>query len=431
VLRKLVAFILLLAAPLGAAAQDVKLVDRIVAIVNKEVITYSELNKAVASAERELRRQGAQPPANEILERQMLERLILDKAQLQMAKETGIRVDDLQVDRTVERVAEQNKMTLSQFRTALQGDGVPFDAFREDVREQIILTRLREREVDDKLQVSDSEVDQFLASRGEQDAARVEYNLAHILVRVPDQASPDQVEAARAKADKARSEAQASPDFARIAATYSDAPDALQGGALGWRTQDRVPELFANELLKMKPGAVSPVLRSPAGFHIIKLIDERGTQSDAVPVVQTRLRHILVRTSDTVSESEARRRLLDLRARIVNDGADFAELARVHSEDSSAARGGELDWLYPGDTVPDFERAYEGLKIGEVSQPVRTPFGYHLIQVLERRSATVSAERTRLQARQALRQRKSEEAYEEWLRQLRDQTYVEVKLEDR
>ncbi len=200
---------------------------------------------------------------------------------------------------------------------------------------------------------------------------------------------------------------------------------------MGWRTQDRVPELFANELLKMKPGAVSPVLRSPAGFHIIKLIDERGTQSDAVPVVQTRLRHILVRTSDTVSESEARRRLLDLRARIVNDGADFAELARVHSEDSSAARGGELDWLYPGDTVPDFERAYEGLKIGEVSQPVRTPFGYHLIQVLERRSATVSAERTRLQARQALRQRKSEEAYEEWLRQLRDQTYVEVKLEDR
>ncbi|HEX2566364.1 MAG TPA: peptidylprolyl isomerase [Burkholderiales bacterium] len=422
---------LLLAVPLLASAQRVNLVDRIVAVVNKEVITYSELSKAMAAAERELRRQGAQAPERSVLERQMLERLILDKAQLQMAKETGIRVDDLQLDRSMQRVAEQNRMTLSEFRKALESDRIPFDAFREDLREQIILTRLREREVDDKIQVSDAEVDQFLKANGGQSGERVEYNVSHILVRVPDQASPDRVEAARQKAEKARAEATASGDFAKIAATYSDAPDALQGGALGWRTQDRVPELFASELLKMKPGEVSEVMRSPAGFHVIKLVDRRGASAAAAPVTQTRLRHILIRTGDTVSEAEARRRLLDLRERIVDGKADFADLARVHSEDATAARGGELDWLYPGETVPEFERAYQELKIGEVSQPVRTPFGYHLIQVLERRSAQMSPDRLRLEARQALRERKSDEAYQEWLRQLRDQTYVEVRLEDR
>jgi peptidyl-prolyl cis-trans isomerase SurA len=361
----------------------------------------------------------------------MLERLILDKAQLQMARDTGIRVDDLQLDRAVQRVAEQNKMTLAEFRNALERDQVSFEAFREDLREQIILTRLREREVDDKIQVSDGEVEQFLKASGGQSGERVEYNVSHILIRVPDQASPDRLEAARQKAEKARAEASASGDFAKIAATYSDAPDALQGGSLGWRTQDRVPELFASELLKMKPGEVSEVLRSPAGFHVIKLVERRGANVSSAPVTQTRLRHILIRTGDTVSEAEARRRLLDIRERVVDGKADFAELARVHSDDATAARGGELDWLYPGETVPEFERAYQGLKIGEVSQPVRTPFGYHLIQVLERRSAEMSPERMRLEARQALRERKSDEAYQEWLRQLRDQTYVEVRLEDR
>jgi peptidyl-prolyl cis-trans isomerase SurA len=424
--------LLLLALPFASEAQQrVNMVDRIVAIVNKEVITYSELNKAIAGAERELRRQGAQAPEREVLERQMLERLILDKAQLQMARETGIRVDDLQLDRSVQRVAEQNKMTLAEFRNVLERDRVSFDAFREDLREQIILTRLREREVDDKIQVSDAEVDQFVKSSGSQTGERVQYNISHILVRIPDQATADRIEAARAKAEKARTEASASGDFAKIAATYSDAPDALQGGSLGWRTQDRVPELFASELLRMKPGDVSEVFRSPAGFHILKLLDRRGADVNAAPVVQTRLRHILIRAGDTVSEGEARRRLLDLRERIVEGKGDFADLARVHSEDATAARGGELDWLFPGDTVPEFERAYHELKIGEVSQPIRTPFGYHLIQVLERRSAEVSPERMRLEARQAMRERKADEAYQEWLQQLRGQTYVEVRLEDR
>jgi peptidyl-prolyl cis-trans isomerase SurA len=347
-----------------------------------------------------------------------------------MARETGIRVDEVQLDRAVQRIAEQNRMTLAEFRAALERDNVAFAAYREDLREQIVLSRLREREVNDKIQVSDGEIDLFL-TEAKATAERVEYNLSHILLRIPEQASPERIEAARSRAEKVMIEARAGGDFARLAASYSDASDALQGGTIGWRAQDRLPDLFANALAKLKPGDVSDLLRSPAGFHILKLVDRRGASTSAAPVQQTRLRHILIRTSDSVSEADARRRLENLRERIVVGGVDFAEMARVHSDDGTAGRGGELDWIYGGDTVPDFERAYAGLKIGEVSEPVRTPFGYHLIQVLERRSADVSSERRRLQARQALRERKSDDAYQEWLRQLRDQTYVELKLEER
>jgi peptidyl-prolyl cis-trans isomerase SurA len=423
--------LLLLGSPLLAPAQGTVLVDRIVAVVNKDVITLSELSAAVSSAERQLRRQGTSAPERAVLERQMLERLILDKAQLQMARDTGIRIDELQLDRAVQRIAESNKMTLADFRRALERDNVPWDAWREDLREQIILSRLREREVDEKIQVNDSEIDLFLEGLKAQ-PDRAEYNAAHILVRIPEQATPDRIEEARAKAHKAASEARAGADFGKIAAGYSDAPDALEGGSLGWRAQERLPELFAGALLQMKPGEVSEPLRSPAGFHVLKLNDRRETGAAAAPITQTRARHILVRTSEAVSENEARRRLADLRERIVNGKADFAELARVHSDDAtSAGRGGELDWIYPGDTVPDFERALQDLKPGEVSAPVKTPFGYHLIQVLEHRSTDVSAERRRLDARKVLRERKSEDAYQEWLRQLRDQVYVDLRLEER
>jgi peptidyl-prolyl cis-trans isomerase SurA len=424
-------FFLLLAAPLLAIAQGAALVDRIVAVVNKDVITLSELNAAVATAERQLRRQGTPAPARPVLERQLLERLILDKAQLQMARDTGIRIDELQLDRAVQRIAENNSMSLADFRRTLERDNVPFDAWREDLREQIMLNRLREREVDDRVQVNDSEIDLFLEEQ-KVNPERSEYNLSHVLVRIPEQASPERIEEARAKAQKALAEARAGADFGKVAASYSDAPDALEGGTLGWRTEGRLPELYSTALARMKPGEVSEVLRSPAGFHLLKLNDRREVGSGGAPITQTRARHILVRTSEVVSESEARRRLLDLRQRIVNGGADFGELARVHSDDTgSAARGGELDWIYPGDTVPDFERALQELKPGELSQPVKTPFGYHLIQVLERRTSDVSPERRRLEARKVLRERKADEAYQEWLRQLRDQAYVELRLEER
>ncbi len=423
--------LLLLLYPLLAGAQGAALVDRIVAIVNKDVITLSELNAAVATGERQLRRQGTPAPERPVLERQMLERLILDKAQLQMARDTGIRIDEVQLDRAVQRIAEQNKMSLAQFRRVLERDGVAFDAWREDLREQIILSRLREREVEDKVQVSDSEIELFLEDMKAR-PERAEYNVSHILVRIPEQSGPERIEEARAKAQRAIAEARAGGDFGRIAATYSDAPDALEGGVLGWRSHERLPQLFSAALAGMKPGEVSELLRSPAGFHVLKLVDRRGIDAGAAPITQTRARHILVRTSEAVSESEARRRLQDLRERIVNGKADFAELARVHSDDTgSAVRGGVLDWIYPGDTVPDFERALQELKPGELSEPVKTPFGYHLIEVLERRSTDVSPERRRLQARQALRERKADEAYQEWLRQLRDQAYVELRLEER
>jgi len=427
-MRTLLLALLLL--PLAAAGQKVALVDRIVAVVNKDVITATELDDAVAGAERQLRRQGTRLPERPQLERQMLERLIIDKAQLQLARDTGLRIDETQLDRAVQRVAQNNNMSLTDFRGALERDGVGYQAWREDLREQMLLNRLREREVDDKIQVSDSEIDLFLADLKTRPES-VEYQVAHILVRVPEQSAPDRIEAARARAQRALNESRAGADFASLAASYSDAPDALQGGALGWRSHDRLPELFSSALAPLQPGQTSEVLRSPAGFHILKLIERRGAAVDGAPVAQTRMRHILIRANEAMSEGEALRRLNDLRNRIVSGAADFAEMARVHSGDATAARGGELDWVYPGDTVPEFERAYRDLKIGEVSQPVRTPFGYHLIEVLERRSADMSPDRRRLQARQVLRERKSDEAYQDWLRQLRDQVYVELRLEDR
>jgi peptidyl-prolyl cis-trans isomerase SurA len=427
-MRRALALLLLAAAPFGAA-RPAALVDRIVAVVNKEVITLTELAERIATAERELRRRRIAAPEHAVLERQVLERLVLDKAQLQLAVDTGLRVDELQLDRAVQRVAENNKMTLAEFRATLERDAVPFERFRAELRQQMLLQRLREREVDGRVQVGESEVDLYLEEHKASAALALEYDVAHILVRIPEQASPERIEEARARAARARLQAQSGGDFAQLAAGVSEAGDALQGGALGWRTPGRLPELFADALLKMQPGEVSELLRSPAGFHVLKLLGRRGTGA-AAPVTQTRARHILVKTSEVVSEEDARQRLARLRERIAA-GADFGELARLNSEDASAARGGDLGWIHPGDTVPEFERAMSALAPGELSQPVRTPFGFHLLQVQERRTADLSTERQRQQARQALHERKAEEAYQDWLRQLRDKTYVELRLEER
>jgi peptidyl-prolyl cis-trans isomerase SurA len=411
-------------------APRIVLVDRIVAVVGREVVTASELATQCDLTERQLRQQGTPLPERSVLERQMLERLILNKAQLQLATDNGIRVEENQLDRALERIAENNNMSLSAFRQFLEKDGIPFEKFRDEVRQQIQVQRLREREVDERIDVSDSEIDQFLDESRLSSGARSEYNLVHVLVRLPEQASPEQIEQARQKAEKARAESVSGADFAKIAASYSDAPDALQGGSMGWRAEDRLPEIFTGALKSLRPGQTSPVLRSPGGFHVIKLVERRGTEEGA-PVEQTRVRHILVRTSEITSEADARRRLADLRERIVTGGADFAELARLHSADGSASRGGDLDWVLPGDTVPDFERAMAALRPGEISQPFKSPFGWHLLQVMERRAAALTQDRRRMQARLALRERKADEAFQEWLRQLRDRTYVEMRLEDR
>lgn len=417
-------------APAGGSAPPGPVpVDRIVAVVNDEAITRTELTERAAIIERQLRQQGVALPPKETFEKQVLERLIIDRAQLQFANETGLRVDDAQLDRALRRIAEDNKLSIQQLREAVEKDGVPFAKFREQVRSEIILSRLREREVENRVVVSDAEIDQYLATQEAQAGKSVEYSISHILVRVPEQASPEQIQAQRRRADQALAEVRSGKDFAQVAAAFSDAPDGLQGGNMGWRAPARLPAIFAEVAEKMRPGEVSAVLRSPAGFHIVKLVDKRGADA-AVAITQTHARHILIKTSELVSEADARNRLIQLKERIEN-GASFADLARLQSEDGSAANGGDLGWVSPGDTVPEFERAMDALRPNQISDPVQSPFGWHLIQVLERRTQDVTKDRQRLVARQAIRARKADEAYQEWLRQLRDRAYVEIRLEER
>lgn len=409
----------------GSTVQPVE-ADRIVAVVNDEVITSHELRSRMAAVERQLKQQGTQQPPRDVLQKHLLERMIIDRIQLQLARETGLNVDDVQLDIALQRIAQSNRMGLADFRTALEKDGIPWSKFREEIRSEMVIARIRERDVDARILISEGEIDNFLASGNA--GGGEEYNLAHILLRVPEQAKPEQLARVRSRAEEILGQIRRGADFAQLAASNSDAPDGLAGGAMGWRSIERLPTLFAEALPKLKPGETSEVLKSPAGYHILKLLDRRGGAMKVQPVEQTRARHILIKTSELVSESEARRRLVSLRERAAH-GADFAELARLHSNDLSASRGGDLGWLNPGDTVPEFERAMNSLKPGEVGEPVQSPFGWHLIQVMERR-VDVSQERVRQNARQALRERKADEAYQDWLRQMRDRAYVEYRLED-
>jgi len=404
-------------------------VDRIVAVVNDEVITQNELNDRVALVVRQLQRQGGQLPAADALSRQILERMINDLLQVQLAKESGIKIDDPTLERTIERIAQENNLSMPEFRAALERDGIKYPRFRDDIRSEIMVARLREREVENNIVVTDAEVDTELAREARTVSSDSEYRLSHVLVLVPSQASADQIEQRRRRALLALSELRRGTNFAQVAATYSDAPDALQGGNLGWRPSARLPALFLEALERMQTNDVSDILRSPNGFHIVKLLEERG-KAAAPGVQQTHVRHILLRAREGVSDADARARLARLRERIVA-GADFAEAARINSEDASASKGGDLGWVAAGDTVPEFERVMNQLKDGEVSQPVQTPFGWHLVQVIERRSDELSEERKRANARQAIRARKADEAYQDWLRQSRDRAFVENRYDER
>jgi len=408
-------------------------VDRIVAVVNSDVITRTELRQRVEQVTRQLSRQGTPLPPAEVLERQVLERQIVERLQLQLAGETSLRVDDVTLDRALGRIADNNRMSMTDFRKALEKDGISWERFRDEVRNEMLLGRVREREVDSRIVVSDAEVTNYLSNPENLAVGQEELNLAHILFRAPEGASPEQLARLRAKAEDVAARVARGEAFDKLAASYSDAPDALSGGNLGWRSAERLPGLFAEAVSGLKPGDTTPVLRSAAGFHLVKVVGRKGGGQAVAPaqVQQTHARHILVKTSEVVSDADARRRLADLRERIVQGGASFAELARQHSADISAAKGGDLGWIYPGDTVPEFEQAMDALKPGEVSQPVQSPFGWHLIVVDERRVQDVSDDRKRAAARNALRERKSDEAFQDWLRQLRDRAYVEYRLEDR
>lgn len=419
------ALLLACQAPLMAAPLEI---DRIVAVVNNAVITEFELAARVERALRQMAGQKTPAPPRRLLEKQLLERMITETVLMQVAEDTNIRFEGLALDRAIARIAQNNNMSPDAFRKALEEEGIDFKAFREQIRAEMTISRLKEREVDNKLVITDAEIDNHLANPSLNAAQQDEYRLAHILVLTPEGASPEKLAELKAKAEKALEELKAGADFVQISAAYSDTQNALQGGPLGWRTQAQLPSLFSVALADMKTGDVSPVLRSGNGFHILKLLDKRGKDVQTV-VKQTRARHILVKTNEVVLDADARNRLLQLRERIEN-GADFAGLAKLHSDDLSAAKGGELGWLNPGDTVPEFERTMDGLKPNEVSAPVQSPFGWHLIQVLERRDQDVTQERKRMDARRSIRERKSEEAFEDWVRQQRDRAYVEYRLEN-
>ena len=425
--------VLLISVPVFAVEQidpqsQVATIDKVVAVVNDDVITRHELDERVRTVVGQLQKQGTPLPEQSVLEKQILERMIADMLQAQYAKESGVRVDDTQLDVAMTRIAQQNKFaTLAEFLAKLEAEGVNIKKFREEIRAEILSTRLREREVESKLVISDTEVDNYLANKSKMGLANEEYHLAHILVVVPEQASADKIRAARERADHALAQLAGGADFAQVAAGTSDAKDALKGGDLGWRPTDRIPPLFMDELKTLKPGQNTAVLRSPSGFHILKLVEKRSGSAPVV-IAQTHARHILIKTSEIVTPAEAKKRILEIKQRI-DGGADFADQAKRYSQDGSAQQGGDLDWLSPGQTVPEFEEELNKLKAGEIGM-VETQFGWHLIQVLARRNADVSEQQKRQQARASIGSFKSEELYQDWLRQLRDRAFVEYHLDD-
>lgn len=409
-------------------AEIVKL-DRIVAIVDQSVITEQELESRMATVTSQLKKQGTELPPENILRKQILERLISDALQLQYAAQSGVKVDDAQLDKTIQRIAEQNQMTVPQFSEALSAEGVGMKKFRADMRNEITIARLREREVESRVNVTESEIDNYLTTQASSNENRDEFEIAHILIRTPEEGTPEEIQKAKAKVDEALQALQQGASFAKISASFSDAPNALEGGNLGWKAAAQLPSLFLDALKNMQAGDISPVLRSPNGFHILKLSNKRGGNSPLV-IEQTRARHILIKLSEVVSEKDGKQKMDGIKERLDN-GENFEVLARQYSEDGSASNGGELNWVNPGDTVPQFEKAMNELQIGQISEPVRSPFGWHIIQVLERRKQDMSKEAARLKARQEIRARKADEAYQDWIRELRDRAFVELKLEDK
>lgn len=401
-------------------------IDAVRVVVNDDVITRLELAQRMQAVVQQLQKQGTQLPERGILEKQVLERMIMEKLQLQFAQENGVRVDDAQMEGALQRIAQQNKFdSLAAFRAKLEKEGIDFARFREEIRGEIIAVRLREREVDSKLFISDSDIETYLDTQAKQGNKGEQLQLAHILIVVPEQATAENLRSLQRRAEEALQKLRAGAPFAQIAAGYSDARDALQGGQIGWRPANELPSLFADALAAMQPGQLSDILRSPSGFHILKLLDRRNDDAP-VFITQTHARHILIKTSELVSENDARDRLQEIK-RGIDAGADFAEQARLHSEDGSAAQGGELGWISPGETVPEFETAMNALKEKQISGLVKSGFGWHLIQVLERRNADVSEQQKRQQARNAIRAYKSDEAYQDWLRQLRDRAFIDYR----
>ncbi len=402
--------------------------DFIVAVVNSEPVTNNEVRARMARAEAQLAQQGGAMPPRDLLAREVLERIILERVQLQQAKEAGIKVDDFAVSQAEQGVARQNSMSVDELYRRLGRDGMGKERFREELRNQLLLQRLREREVEARVKVSDLDIDQYLREQqAGTDATAIEINLGHVLVLVPENASPAEVAARQARAQRAADKVRAGEDFAAVAREFSDAPEGQRNaGQLGLRPADRYPELFVNSTLGLPVGSIVGPVRSPAGFHVLKVI-ERVTAGLPTTVMQNHARHILLRTGPQLSESAAAARLAEYRRRVQAGLADFGALAREHSQDGSAKDGGDLGWATPGRYVPEFEQALNALAPGDISEPVVSRFGVHLIQLLERRQAKLTQREQRDMARDTVREKKLDEAYATWAQELRGRAYVEYR----
>lgn len=421
-LRTVIGFLFcFLLLPSGGFAQTANL-DRIVAVVNDEIILASELEMAVNNARQQIRQQQTQPPPGPVLMQQVLDQMVNQRLQVQAAQRAGINVDERTLNQTVRNIAQENNVSMTEFRDILERDGYDFQQFREELRQEILVNRFRQQQIERRVQVTDREIDRFLERQDDGQADR-EYRLAHILISLPSDPAPDQVEEARARAESVYDELRNGTDFHDAAVAHSDAPDALDGGDLGWRGPAQVPSAFEEVVDRLEPGEFSEPLRSASGFHLVQVVDRRD--QDAAMLEEYRVRHILIQDA-----SGARERLQQLRERIVR-GEDFADLARSHSDDTGSARqGGELGWISAADVVPSFAEVMSQLEAGELSQPFESRFGWHILEVQEQRTRDATDEQRRLQAREQLRHRKVEEEHQSWVRQLRDEGFVEVRLDD-
>jgi len=402
--------------------------DFIVAVVNSEPITNNEVRGELQRALQQLAQQGRPQPDIKTLANQVLERLINDKIQMQLAKESGLRVDDAAVDLAEQNIARQNQMDVAELHRRLEKDGVLLSQFRTQLRDQITLTRLREREVDARVRVSDLEVDQYLhEQQSSNDPANLEINLGQLLVAVPDSATPEQIAALQAKAQQALTKAKAGEDFAVLVQEFSDGLDRAKGGVMGLRTADRYPPLFLEATQNLAAGGLSAIVRSGAGFHILKVIEKKSAGLPAMTITQSRARHILLRVSPQLTEAAARAKLAEFKKRIVAGQADFATLARDNSQDGSASQGGDLGWASPGMFVPEFEEVMNRLTPSQISDPLVSRFGVHLIQLIERRNTTLSPREQRETVRAMLREKKLDETYVTWAQDLRGRAYIEMR----
>jgi len=405
-----------------------EVLDTIVAVVEDDVILERELREEVATITQRIQASKTQMPPEYVLRKQVLEKMIVDKLQRQLAERAGINVSEEMLNNSAADIAQRNNMSVLQFRAELESQGVSYKSFLDNMRNEIIINQLRGREIGGRIKVTDMEVDHYLETQGKVGEEAVQYHLGHILIAVKEAASAPEIQKAQSKADELVRKLRAGQDFSQTAISDSNDGNALKGGDLGWRTLKDIPTLFVDVIGKMAQGQVSDPIRSPSGFHIIKMLDLKGIDNHII--TKTKVRHILIKTNELVDDAEAVKRLQALKARIT-DGDDFAALARAHSDDKgSAIKGGSLDWVSPGDLVKPFEEAMSKLAINEISEPVQTQFGWHLIQVLDRENKDNSAEHKRNLVRDAIRKRKIEEETELWMRRLRDEAFVEI-YEDR